>query len=331
MTNIDNRNEDIFSRGCLVKLETSCWTGRAKIPSRVLLDGSTHAGVDPKFVGAHKKLVDGETLREVERVRGEARAWLGSRSLPFPVDGVVFVPAAEINRIDAKLTEFAERFSKAADDFAADFDALRGAARENLGTLYSERDYPADVRSRFAFHWRFLSLAPAGESQLLDPELVARERNKFQVLIQEASQQAVAELRSRFAQTVDHMVERLTGEREGGKSLVFRESLVGNVREFVESFASLNISNDQELAALVERARSTLDGVEVSKLRSDNQLRSRVAAQMATVQEKLDGMLVDRPTRKLRFGAVGEAPAPAVELEQVHVPELAQQAAAGEV
>ncbi len=306
MTNIDNNSADIFNRGCLVKLETSCWTGRAKIPSRILLDGSSHASVDPRFIGAHKRLVDGETLREVERIRGEARAWLASRSLPFPVDGVVFVPTAEINRIDDKLGEFAKRFEAAADAFAADFAALREAARENLGSLYSGTDYPPNVRDRFSFSWRFLSLAPAGSSQLLDPELVARERQKFQVLMQQASEQAVAALRERFAEVVDHVVERLSGERDDGKPKVFRDSLVGNLREFLDSFASLNISDDQALAKLVEKTRGTIDNVGASELRSDEQLRGHVAKQMELVQQALDGMLVERPTRKLRFGAVGE-------------------------
>jgi hypothetical protein len=305
MTN--NNNENIFAKGVLVKLETSCWTGRARIPSRVLLSGSNHADVDPRFVGAHKRLVDGATLKAVETVRGEARAWLYAQSLPFPLEGVVFVPTAQISAVDAKLAEFAAAFKTAADTFAADFAALRDTARTNLGSLYSDADYPADVRRRFAFGWRFLSLAPAGETQLLDPALVQREREKFSALMAEAAEQAVTALRVRFAETIDRMVDRLSGEREGGKARIFRDSLVTNLHEFLDAFQVLNISDDKALAALVEKARLATAGVEAADLRSDENLRAHVASQMTTVQDAIDGMLVDRPTRKLRFGAVPEA------------------------
>lgn len=297
-------NDNILSKGCLVKLETSCWTGRAKIPSRVLLDGGNHADVDPRFVGAHKRLVDGKALKEVEGVRSEARAWLYSRSLPFPLEGVVFAPKHTIGDIDVKLQEFATRYNAAADSFAAEYAPLREAARASLGSLYDEADYPLNVRNRFAFEWRYLSLSPAGESELLDPALVAREQAKFQQLVAEAAEQAVTALRTRFAECVDRMVDRLNGDRENGKPKIFRDSLVGNAREFFDSFKSLNIADDSALETLIERAKAALDGVEPSELRDDESLRNHVAAQMGVVQEALDGMQVDRPTRKLRFGQV---------------------------
>lgn len=297
-------SDNIFAKGTLVKLDTSCWTGRAKIPSHVLLDGSQHADVDPGRVGAHKRLVDGKALNAVEKIRGEARTWLYDRSLPFPLDGVVFVPTPQIPAVDEALQGFADRYHAAADEFAEDFASLREAARASLGSLYDETDYPADVRDRFSFAWRFLTLAPPGESQLLDPAMVAREQEKFARLMTEATEQATTALRVRFAQSVDHMVDRLTGERDGGKTKIFRDSLVGNLREFIGSFKALNVNDDGALEALIDRAKCAIDGVDAKDLRSDDSLRAHVASQMATVQEALDGMMVDRPTRKLRFGVV---------------------------
>lgn len=306
-------DENIFSKGCLVKLETSCWTGRAKIPSRVLLEGSQHAGVDPRFVGAHKRLVEGESLSEISRLRSEARSWLASRSLPFPIDGVVFVPAAEVQSIDAKLSEFAKRYDAAVEAFVADFETLRETARENLGSLYDVTDYPRDLRDKFGFEWSFLSLAPPGQTQLVSAELVERERHKFQQLMQQATEQAVTALRARFAEVVDHMVERLSTDREEGKPQIFRDTLVTNVRDFVDSFSKLNISDDRQLAELVERARGAVAGVTAKDLRSDANLREHIAMRMSTVQQALDGMMVERPTRKVRFTKPAEEPAPAPE------------------
>lgn len=300
--------DNIFSKGCLVKLETSCWTGRVRIPSTVLLNGS-HDDVDPTFVGAHKRLVDGDALKAIEQIRSEARTWLYARSLPFPIEGVCFVPTANITKIDEKLSDFERRFNDAADAFAGDFAAIREAARQKLGQLYDESDYPRDIRRKFDFGWRFITFAPAGESQLISPEIVEREQRKFQELMARAQADAVNALRERFAALVDHAVERLSGEREGGKPKIFRDTLVGNIREFLESFETLNIADDKALHALVERVRALTDGVDTKGLRDDASLRAHVATKMTEVQNALDGMMIERPTRKIRLGPAPSQPA----------------------
>lgn len=289
---------DLFSKGCLVQLETSAWTAQIKIPSRALLANGDHADVDPAFVGASKKLVDSKALKDLHAIRGEARTWLYSRSLPFPLDGLVFVPVDAIESIDAKLVEFRARFEAAADTFAADYAALRSQARAKLGSLYSDADYPADVRRKFAFGWRFISLAPPGE-HVLSPALVAQERAKFQALMADAAEAATTELRVRFATCVDHMVDRLTCE--GDKPKVFRDSLVGNLKEFLDGFASLNVLDDKALAGLVAKARETIKGVDAGDLRENDSIRAHVQARMAEVSQALDGMIIDRPTRKIKI------------------------------
>lgn len=290
---------DLFNKGCLVQLETSAWTARVKIPSKQLLNGD-HADVDPTYVGASKRLVSGDALRTVEALRSEARAWLYSQSLPFPLEGAVFVPATEIERIDRKLSEYRERYEEAARTFAEIYPTLRESARKQLGSLYSTTDYPAKVSEKFSFSWRFLSLAPAGETQLLSAALVEQERHKFQQLMAQAAESAVGELRQRFAEVVDHVVDRLSGEQDG-KPKIFRDSIVGNLREFFDDFKRLNVLDDRALAELVDRARETIDGVEAKDLRKDDDLRAHVAGRMTELQGALDAMVVNRPTRKVRL------------------------------
>lgn len=294
---------DLFSKGCLVQLETSAWTARCKIATKALLNGD-HADIDPRYVNASKRLVDRDALKAIESIRGEARSWLAAQSLPFPLDGAVFVPSEQIERIDAELAKFCARYEAAIDDFVADYPTLREAARTQLGSLYSVADYPQNIRPSFGFSWRFLSLAPASEAQLVNPALVAKEREKFQALMANAAEAAVTELRTRFASCVDHVVERLAGD--DGKPKVFRDSLVSNLRDFLDGFASLNVCDDRALTDLVERARATIDGVEPNDLRKDENLRAHVVSKMGDVQNALDGMIVDRPGRKIRLAPAGE-------------------------
>ena len=69
--------------------------------------------------------------------------------------------------------------------------------------------------------------------------------------------------------------------------------------EFFERFRQLNVSSNHDLDALVENAKRIVSGVEPQELRDNNGLRQQIAAQLSGVQSVLDGMLVDRPRRRI--------------------------------
>ena len=66
-----------------------------------------------------------------------------------------------------------------------------------------------------------------------------------------------------------------------------------------ERFKQLNVRSNQDLDKLVERAQSILHGVEAQNLRDNGSLRQHIATALVGVQASLDGMLVDRPRRRI--------------------------------
>jgi hypothetical protein len=86
-------------------------------------------------------------------------------------------------------------------------------------------------------------------------------------LIQQTLRQGLYEL-------VGRMVDRLTGDN--GRPRVFWDSLVSNLDNFLQVFDARNLSNDEDLAALVERCRELMTGVEPKNLRRDAALREAV-------------------------------------------------------
>lgn len=99
---------------------------------------------------------------------------------------------------------------------------------------------------------------------MLTPEIYEREQEKFQKTIEEFHELAGATLRARFAEMVDHVVDRLSGEKK-----VFRDSLIRNIRGFLSDFSQLNINDDQALESQVDRCRAILEGIDPKMLRSD--------------------------------------------------------------
>ena len=117
---------------------------------------------------------------------------------------------------------------------------------------------------------------------------------RFDEAVRLAEEAFTAELSS----LVSHLTERLTGEVDG-KPKIFRDSATGNLLEFFDRFRSLNVRSNEQLDALVERARQIVQGVDPQELRDQRTLRQQVSTELAAVRTSLDELLVDRPRRNL--------------------------------
>jgi hypothetical protein len=293
MSDISEGSEDILKQGCLVHLECSIWGLRKKIPK-----GAVNVAADPEYINAVKYLIDPHQVKPIETIRGSARSYLYSKSLPFPISGLVFVPRDMISSIDGRLEALRTEFNGKVSDFVSHYNTFVESAQEKLNGLFNPVDYPRDISQRFAFAWKYITLGAPDQAQLLSPEVYEREKQKFEQTMLEFRETAVNTLRASFSGMVERITERLSGQKK-----VFRDSLIGNIQEFLTDFDALNITNDTELSQQVKRCKAIMSSVNPDLLRSNSAFRSGIAASMANVQTSLNSMMVDRPKRKLRPAA----------------------------
>ncbi len=249
-----------------------------------------------------KVLIDPDCLSSVRSVLSKARTYLAKSALPFPIHGLTLVPKETLSRIDEALCLMKSEFDAEVEKFIANCEEEREKARESSGHLFSESDYPIDVRRRFRFEWRCITMDVPGKSWILSPELYEREKDKFQTLMEETRELATVALREEFAGIVRHMVERLSGA-EDGKPKKFKNSMMEKMGEFLESFGDRNLFNDDKLAALVDQARDVVNGLSTDELRQDANLRKYIADEMNQLRISIDGALEDLPRRKIRMAA----------------------------
>jgi len=289
--------ENIFQKACLVQLSTGCWQGCTALGSNLM----EKIGNADWLKGA-KVLIDPDCLSSVRAVLSKARTHLQKAALPFPIHGLTLVPKETLSRIDQALSQMKLEFETEVQNFIENYESEREKARESLGHLFNDADYPIDVRRKFRFEWRFITLDVPGKSGILSPELYEREREKFQALMEETRELATVALREEFAGIVRHMVERLSGE-EDGKPKKFKNSMMEKMGEFLDSFGDRNLFNDDKLAELVDQARDVVNGLSTDELRQDANLRAYIADEMDHLRISVDGALEDLPRRKIRMAA----------------------------
>jgi len=249
-----------------------------------------------------KVLIDPDCLSTVRSVLSKARTHLQKAALPFPIHGLTLVPKETLTRIDETLCQMKSEFEAEVEKFIESYDYEREKARESLGHLFNEADYPINVREKFRFEWRFITLDIPGKSGILSPELYERAKEKFQTLMEETRELATVALREEFAGIVRHMVERLSGE-EDGKPKKFKNSMMEKMGEFLDSFGDRNLFADDKLAELVDQARDVVNGLSTDELRQDGNLRKYIADEMDHLRISVDGALEDLPRRKIRMAA----------------------------
>ena len=102
----------------------------------------------------------------------------------------------------------------------------------------------------------------------------------------------MGDLYRRFGEAVERVSERLQ-EDENGKPLVFRDSMISNIRDLVDVVPRLNIFGDDELARLCEQVKDKIASVEPDALRPsktfDPVARARVKRDADDLMEKFAG------------------------------------------
>ena len=253
------------------------------------------------YLSAGKKLLDTShsAFKAVTSIKSKIANTWKDMSLPFPEPGVRLIKRDQIDELVSLMEEYKIELADAVAHLDGHFGDLKVAAAERLGRLFNPGDYPETLIGLFEVSWDFPSVEPPDYLRDLNPTLYEAERARVAARFDEAVALAEQAFTEEFAKLVSHLTERISGVGEGGEKKVFRDSAIGNLSEFFERFRSLNVGSNDQLEELVAQAQRAVKGIGAKDLRNSENLRQKVASQLSQVQSTLDGLMVDRPRRKI--------------------------------
>jgi hypothetical protein len=152
----------------------------------------------------------------------------------------------------------------------------------------------------FRFEVRYLTVSVPPTLEGVSAELFARERAKAEAQWAEAAEAIQQALRESMGALVTRMVDRLTPDPDG-KPKGFRAGLITAMEEFLQFFKARNLTDDAALAALVDKARLVMKGVDLRAIRQSSEVRETVRDGFTRIQRVMDQMVMTRPTRGIRF------------------------------
>lgn len=322
ITTIDTER---FKSCVFVRFTINRWGNRAKVTDQAALvayltkakaeqdeaakDGTKAsetptAAIAGKGVSTTKRLMQSPALDELNEFLTETKNAVLRLCNPSQImPGLVVTSAENYARINDMLeSAVADLQLKYRPAFIADFPAAIERARTakikdgGLGPLFVASDYgdPEKAADCFGLKWFPVSLkVPDNIPQELRAEAAAK-MDKQMTDAAEAVQQA---LREGMAELVKHASDCLQ-PTEDGKKRIFRDSLLGNIQDFCDCFSARNIMNDEALAALVDKARAVITGIQgkpgqkaADALRTNDELRAKTREQFAAIAAQLDTMI----------------------------------------
>ena len=296
---------DLTRDAMLVSLRISAWSGKlydreASDHVAAQHDASSSAG------RYNKRLLPKAALAGLNATMSETRTEHYTQSLPWDDRGSRLLTVANYERYTGIMDGLRERLVRQRARFIEDFDDYVEQARLDLGKLFRIEDYPSkdQLRDRFSIRYRITPVPDADHfiARLAsdDTERVKRDIERH---IEEQLHDAVGDLYRRLAEAVERVSERLQ-EDDDGKPLVFRDTMISNIRDLVDVVPRLNIFGDQRLARLCEGVKDRIAGVEPDSLRPsrtfDPVVRARVKHDTDALMEQFAGYFSSPPAEPAR-------------------------------
>lgn len=251
----------------LVQLETSHWT--AKKYSKQVTDevdeahGAINAG---RF---SKKLLVSKQLEDINSCLGKARTYHYKVTLPWGDDGRRLLPIAEYLDYTAKMEDFKVEHKGLVNIFISNYPELRKERKKQLNTLFDENDYPAEreLITKFKMDYKFEVISDSSDLRV---DISKGEANEIKKNIEAGLKDKINNAKSSIVERAKKAVEAAY-EKLSDKNATFRDSLITNITDVVETIPLVNFDDDDTLKQLRKKLRK-LD-VPVDSLRKDKQTR----------------------------------------------------------
>lgn len=287
----------LATRAMLVSLSISQWSGR-RLDREITDEVNRDHGAASDAGRYNKLLLPKEALAGIVSVVSETRADFLKRTLPWMDNGSRIMAADAYMAHMAWIRSQSRKFDSAVDDFIAKYPGYLHDARNRLNGMFKPEDYPdaEELRDKFKLECKVLPVPSSSDFRVdMSEAQAALIRADIEEQVSKATTAAVKDVYVRVADVTGRMVERLNAYkpavRKGDKSEgVFRDSLVGNVRDLIAILPALNITGDPVLADMAEKLKPLAEH-DASVLRDNPAIRKDVAAEAQAILDSLSGYL----------------------------------------
>lgn len=275
---------NIASSNVLVELNISVWSAR-KLDKSVSKEIDVNKNTTTKAGNYNKHLLAGsDALAKIQKHASEIRDWHMRQTLPWSSSGGIrLLPMTQFFDYKKQMDEHEELFKERVNKFIGNYPNIVDAMAYKLGQLFDRSEYPVadELQRKFKINYTFLPVPEVNHFDNINNQMRQDLKEQYEKAYNDRVEFAMKSAWTRLHDTVNHMVERLSGEDKK----IFRDTLVTNALELTGMLSSLNITKDPKLETARQRLEKIIVGVDAEDLRQSDALRKDVASKVSELME----------------------------------------------
>lgn len=282
-----------LSKNCvLVNLTIRSWIAN-KQDSGVAAEVAQAKGVEDIKMGRYWKslLPKCDEVDQVNKAMGKAREFHYANTLAYMHDGPRILPTSHYEVYHLTMKAIRAEFDVAVLALIDKYDELKLAAKQKMGSLYNELDYPDKnyVQSRYSIGTIVLPL-PASDSLLdlgFSADVANEMRARVEMELSERFRKNARALWDQLGKNLDSLLKTL-----GDPKKAIQNKSLDVTRRMAQLLPKLNIVEDHRLDAVCQRLHEVLEGITHVVLATDIPRRDKVAADLRLLRQTIGSSLV---------------------------------------
>jgi len=310
--------EKTFQKKVLVlEFHIGQWTYK-KPSDKMIKITAEKTGVSADYLTGQVLAADRKYFKPLERLVSDFRSFVSEHTLINPESANFTLPVVNYEIIDNEIRKFSIEFEKLVGDIARQFEEIKDEARRFLNgnyeqTLFDEKFYPPVEKligekiihrqgestvkhGKYYFEYRFKPYAVAGS---LQADLVNESLQDLKKIMQSETQEdfkrVVSDIWNRIFDATSRLKDAMKKpdrqDKDGAfQAPIFRDSIIGNIKDLVNIIPSLNIFQDPAIDAARTELINELCQLDPQELRDNKAKRLEVEKTADKILNKLPGM-----------------------------------------
>lgn len=279
----------INSRAMLCRVVISKWTNRKydKPASDVVANnfGTSHK------IGRYNKMLipNDKDIKKISQAASQLRMHFYENTLPWGQDNARLLPSANYMTFMADYRKLKSEFEAAVYAFVNNYQNYVTEAQTQLNGMFNAADYPgvSEIVNYYSVDCIVEPLPNIDDFRVsLGDDEIEMIRRDLEERQKQAQEGAMHDLWTRIYEAVKHVSERLSDPEN-----IFRDSILGNIKDLCQLLPKLNITDDAQLAALGTEIENKLCCYTPNALRKYDTHRREVAQAANELLETLSAKM----------------------------------------
>jgi hypothetical protein len=231
-------------------------------------------------------LAGSDHLEAITKLAGEIREWHARQTLPWSDTGTRLLPMNNFFDYKEQLGVYEAEFQSRVNTFINEYPNIITVMAYRLGQLFDRSEYPDAHKIATKFNMKYTIMpVPEVSDFRIDVEDAIRDemRAEYEKAYDSRVETAMQDAWSRLHVTLEHMIDRLSGEDKK----IFRNSLIENALELTSLLTKLNVTKDPKLEEARKALEKSLVGVTPDELRTSVGARDEVLARVTEIMDMI--------------------------------------------